>query len=668
MKHLIIFLNYCQSRIQNPVYRQFSMAPLANRNTTLLFLSKPLDERELSYEVSMLRRKEEVPSPVTFHVCATLDRPNTGAMVAQTLTLIRKVFADSPMLAYCLMPDLNTCTEAQRNAAWKSLVTINNTVTDYQDIHFLRTCFLYTDASQKSLAHFLYDYTQYEEVQQLVPAMQFSSTAQSNESTQSDEKSDFPSIFSTFSASGLTYPEDDIRFHLQQFFLNALLSYSQPDVNPISMEVCQEEAMSILSQLPLGLEQLCLQESEFINLSSDETKQWDEPAAYWENAVELAHTGIKDMPREDWLREFQTRLEVLYQRRFRDFGVDYFFSYEQKKISDYNKVILSGIHHALTESMLTHPFPPETQKDIVRAIVNQLQQRVLQVDQALTQANLQIKQLKTSLEDYNLRWNKMGLFDRMRGKDTELLTSFEQDLRRYYELRTVVPGCQFATKLLNELIPQISALSEDTDHVTAVCRDALHSTFRSIEESDPSTLCGMFPSDMILNARDAIKLDKEYLLCQYLHLLELLYGRNKLIDGDDLLQRMRNMFAEEFNIYLRNRIADGTLPAVLELNIAERLAALYDGHGGLSRFLYEIRQQTAFNLMLKTESGNDESNPEPLADDQYVLISPAHADIRDYVKSHSTSDLQMLHTRFRISLTDLDGFSGQRMFVEPSIF
>lgn len=663
MKHLIIFLNYCQSRIQNPVYRQFSMAPLANRNTTLLFLSKPLDERELSYEVSMLRRKEEVPSPVTFHVCATLDRTDTGIMVAQTLTLIRKVFADSPMLAYCLMPDLKTCTDAERNAAWKSLVTINSTVTDYQDITFLRTCFLYSDASQQSLAHFLYDYTQYDEVQQLVTSKQFNITG-----TEEEQKSDFPPIFSTFSASGLTYPEDDIRFHLQQFFLNALLSYSQPDVNPISMEVCLDQAMNILSKLPLSLEQLCLQESEFINLNADENKQWDEPAAYWENAVELARTGIKDTPREDWLHEFQTRLEVLFQRRFRDFGVEYFYNYEQKKITDYNNVILSGISHALMEAMMSNPFPPETQKDIVRAIVNQLQQRVLQVDQAQSQATLQVKQLKTTLEEHNQRWNKMGLFDRMRGKDTELLTTFEQDLRRYYELRTVIPGCQFATKLLNELIPQISALSEDTDHVTSVCREALHSTFRSIEESDPSSLCGVFPSEPILNARDAIKLDKDYLLKQYLHLLELLYGRNKLIDGDDLLQRMRNMFSEEINVYLRNRIADGTLPAVLELNIAERLASVYDGHGGLSRFIYEMKQQTALNLLLKTESGNDDVDPEPVAEEQYVLISPEHDDMRDSVKSHSASNLQMLHTRFHISLTDLDGFSGQRMFVEPSIF
>ena len=655
MKHLIIFLNYCQSRIQNPVYRQFSMAPLANRNTTLLFLSKPLDERELSYEVSMLRRKDDVPSPVTFHICATLDRPDTGAMVSQTLTLIRKVFADSPMLAYCLMPDLKTCTDAERNAAWKSLVTINNTVTDYQDINFLRTCFLYSDASQKSLAHFLYDYTQYGEVQQLVPDVE-------------QFKSDFPPIFSTFSAHGLSYPEDDIRFHLQQLFLNALLSYSQPDVNPISMETCLDQAMAILSKLPLSLEQLCLQESEFINLGGDEAKQWDEPAAYWENAVEMARTGITDMPREDWLREFQTRLEVLFQRRFRDIGVDYFFNYEQKKINDYNTVILSGIQHALTETMLGNPYPPEAQKDIVRAIVNQLQQRVLQVDQAMTQANLQIKQLKTTLEEYNQRWGRMGIFDRMRGKDTELLKSFEADLRRYFELRTVVPGCQFATKLLNELIPQISALSEDIDHITAVCREALHNTFRSIEESDPTSLCGVFPSEPILYARDAIKLDKDYLLTQYLRLLELLYGRNKIMDGEDLLQRMRNMLTEEVNAYIRRRIADGTMPAVLEINIAERLASIYDGHGGLSRFLYEMKQQTALNLLLKTESGNDGESPETLSDEQFILISPEHADLREYVKSHSSSNLQMLHTMFHISLTDLDGFSGQRMFVEPSIF
>lgn len=649
MKHLIIFLNYCQSRIQNPVYRQFSMAPLANRNTTLLFLNKPLDERELMYEVSMLRRKDEVPNPVTFHICATLDRQDMGLQIAQTLTLIRRQFADSPMLAYCLMPDLNKCTDEERSAAWKSLVTVNNTVTDYQDIHFLQTCFLYTDESQRSLAHFLYDYTQYQHVQDIF----------TNKSLISDEKNDFPPIFSSFNANSLSYPDDNIRFHLHQQYLNALLSYSQPDVNPVSMETCLDQALSILSNLPLGLEQICLQESQFISLNPDTDKQWDEPEAYWTNATEMAHIGIKDMPKEDWLREFQTRLDVLYQRRFREVGVEYFFSYEQKKINDYNKVLLSGISQQLIQAMLSNPYPPEAQKDIVRAIVNQLQQRVLQVEQAMQQANIQINQLKETIAEYNRKWDHLGIFDRMRGKDTEILSAFENDIKSLYQLRVVVPGCQFAIKLLNELIPQVSALSEGSDHLTTICRDALHTTFRNIEESDPSALCGIFPSEPIMQAREAIKIDKEQLKKDYTLLLELLYGRNTLLDGDDLLQRMRNMYSEQIDAYIHKRINEGTMPAVLDINIAERIASIYDGHGGLSHFVYEMKQTTAIALLLKDNSGDNE---------QYILISPEHAEIRDSITSHSKSDLQMLHLKFDISLTDLDGFSGQRMFVEPSIF
>lgn len=649
MKHLIIFLNYCQSRIQNPVYRQFSMTPLANRNTTLLFLSKPLDERELMYEVSMLRRKDEVPSPVTFHICATLDRTDQGSLVSQTLTLIRRQFADSPLLAYCLMPDLKTCTDEERNTAWKCLVNINNTVTDYQDIHFLRTCFLYTDATQVSLAHFLYDYTQYPEVQELVPVYK----------GEEDNKSDFPSIFSSFNAIGLNYPDQDIRYHLHQQYLNALLSYSQPDVNPLSIETSNEQALKMLSQLPLSLEQVCLQKSEFLSLNADTAKQWDEPAAYWANAIDLARTGIRDLPHEDWLREYQTRLDVLFQRRFRDVGAEFFFNYEQKKIADYNTVLLAGIRTQLQQVMLSNPYAPDAQKDIVRSVVNLLQQRVLQVEQAQQQATMQIQQLKDTLANYNSKWAKMGLFDRMRGKDTQLLSTFEQDLRRFYELQTVVPGCQFATKLLNELIPQVQALSEGTDHLTAVCREALHTTFRNVEESDPTAQCGIFPAEPIVHAREAIKIDSEYLLQQYMHVLELFYGNNRLLDGDDLLQRLRNMFDEEIDLYIHRRIQDGTMPAVLDIDISDRLASLYEGHGGLSRFVYEMQTTTALTLLTKNEGGDD---------DRYLLIAPAHTEMSQCVVSHNTSDLQMLHVRFGISLSDLDGFAGQRMFFEPSIF
>lgn len=657
MKHLIIFLNYSQSRIQNPVYRQFSTTPLANRNTTLLFLSKPLDERELMYEVGMLRRKEETPSPVTFHICVTLDHPEAGLLVSQTLTLIRRQFADSPLLAYCLLPDLKTCTDEKRNAAWKSLVAINNTATDYQDIDFLRTCFLYTDETQSSLAHFLYDYTQYPEIQEKLPQHEVT-----------DLKTEFPQVFSTFSAMGISYPEEDVRFHLHQQYLYSLLSYSQPDVNPISIETCNEVATDLLSALPLSLEKVCLQDAEFIDLNPDSPKQHEDIATYWLNAMELANTGLKDMPREDWLRELQTRLEVLYLRRFRDSGVEFYYEYEQKKTADYNRVLLAGISQQLEQTMLSHPYPPETLKDIVRSIVNQLQQRVLQIEQSKQQAQIQIGHLKDSLSAHIALWNKMGIFDRMRGKDTELLQVFKDDLLQFFRLRTLIPGCKFASKLLNELIPQVSALSEGCDHVTAVCRECLHILTRHLEESDPTPLCTFFPAEPIQHTREVIRLDREHLLHQYQRILPIFYGRNTLIDGEDLLQRVRALLADDVNQYLTTNINNGVLPSVLNLPITHRLAALYESHGGLSRFVYEMKQTTAINLLLKNDSDSDVMVSEENLSEHYLLISPTHAEIREYIQSHNDSSLQMLHLKFGISLTDLDGFSGQRMFVEPSIF
>ena len=657
MKHLIIFLNYNQSRIQNPVYRQFANTPLASRNATLLFLSKPLDERELMYEVGLLRRKDDTPSPVTFHICVTLDHPEVGLLVSQTLTLIRRQFADSPLLAYCLLPDLKTCTDEKRNAAWKSLVAINNTATDYQDIDFLRTCFLYTDETQSSLAHFLYDYTQYPEVQDKLP-----------QHVALEEKTEFPPVFSTFSAMGISYPEEDIRFHLHQQYLYSLLSYSQPDVNPVSIETCNEMATDLLCALPLSLEKVCLQDAEFIDLNPDAHKQHEDIATYWDTAMELANTGLKDMPREDWLRELQTRLEVLFQRRFRDTGVDFYYEYEQKKTADYNRVLLAGVSQQLEQTMLSHPYPPETLKDIVRSVVNQLQQRVLQIEQSQQQAQIQIGHLKESISAHINQWNKMGIFDRMRGKDTELLQVFKNDLLQFFRLRTLIPGCKFASKLLNELIPQVAGLSEGSDHVTAVCRECLHSISKHLEESDPAPLCTFFPAEPIVQAREVIRLDREHLLQQYQRLLPVFYGRNTLIDGEDLLQRVRTILADDINRYLSTNIYNGILPSVLNLPITDRLAAMYEGHGGLSRFVYELKMTTAISLLLKNDSGSDVTTSEENALDQYVLISPVHTDLRESITSHNNSDLQMLHLKFGISLTDLDGFSGQRMFVEPSIF
>ncbi len=650
MKHLIIFLNYCQSRIQNPVYRQFATTSLVSRNATLLFLSKQLEERELLHEVNELRRKEENPSDISFHICATLDHVDVGSMIVQTLTLIRKNFAVSEKYAYhnfcyCQLPDLNHCSDKERNGAWKSLACINNAVTDYLDIQLLQTCFLYTDATQVSLSQFLFNVTQNPVIEQkiYIPL---------------GDACDFPPVFATFNATGISYPDDEVRYHLHQAYLNALLTLTQVKDNPVEMEVCNEEADSILAQVPLSNMRVCLQEEMFINLNPDSDQTWDVPSNYWQQSIDLSCQGMNDLPREEWFRQMRNRVEVLFQSRFRELGVEFFFNLEFKKTADYNRILLAIISDGLHKTMLQSPYPPSVLKDIVHAIVNRLQQKVLEINQILQQSQQQVKSIQAELDALTNQWNNLGLFDRLRGKNQVLLSQYKALLQNFFEQRTLIPGCTFANKLLNELIPQVAALSDGSDRLTAYCYDAILATKRSLTESEPASLCGIFPIEPIHQAAQAIALDREHLTVQYLQLVECLYGKSPILDGEDLLQRLRTKFSAKIDQYLNHRIQDGTLPAVLDVTIADRLTQLYEGHGGLSQFIEELKKETTLNLMIKDDGGQD----------SYILIAPENDALGQHLTARDDSHLQMLHFRLGLSLQQLDGFAGKRMFVEPSIF
>lgn len=648
MKHLIIFLNYCQSRIQNPVYRQFASMSLVSRNATLLFLSKPLEERELVHEVNELCRKEDNPQAVSFHICATLDQPDMGNQIVQTLMLIRKKFAvdGHSIFSYCLLPDLSTCSDKERNSAWKSLVSINNAVTDYLDVQLLQACFLYADPSQQSLSQFLFNVTQYESLQQkLLP----------NEPLCGD----FPSVFATFNATGIDYPDDEVRYYLHQTYLHALLLLTQEQHNPVSMEDCNLQADHLLSLVPFATTRLCLQEEMFINLTPDTEVHWDTPAQYWQQAISLASQGLNDLPREEWFRQLRNRVEVLYQSRFRDLGVEYFFNLEQKKTSDYCRVLLAIIQEGIDKMLLSLPYPPATLKDIIHALVNRLQQQVLEINQLQQQVQQQVKTSNAELDSLSNRWNDLGLFDRLRGKDTQILNQYKETLLQSFIQRTLLPGCGFAVKLLNELIPRIASMSDGSDRLAAFCSDALAIAEHNIEENDPSSLQGIFPIDPIRQAAQAITLDKDSLLARYLDVVDCLYGKSPILDAEDLLQRLRSKLTSEIDQYLNHRIQDGTLPAVLDVNIIERLNSLYKDHGGLERFIEELKQETALNLRVKDEGGKE----------SYTLIAPQCDSLQvEHLLTRNESQLQMVHYELGISLQSLDGFSGKRMFVEPSLF
>ena len=660
MKHIIIFLGYNQSRIQHPVYRRFMQAPLLGRNTALLFQSRQLEERELVHEVYDLRRREDMPSELGFHICATLDDPTMGQQIIQAITMIRRLY-DVPSNVYALLPDLDNCTEQQKKDAWNCLVAINNGITDYPDVQLLSHCFLYHDASQVSLAHFLFDITQEAEALDLVERYGYLNKLRRPKTCETVFKVEFPAIFSSFNVAGISYPEDEIHFYIQQTYLNALLSLSRPTYNPISMEQCNEHVSELLSLLPLSEELTDLTGDHFLDISWSSETAWQHVEDYWQQAVERVMQDMLDKPRDEWVKQLRSNLDVDYQTRYRNLGVEYYYRQEKKKTPDYCLALLCTLKDGLRQTLLHAIYPPETSQDIVRSIVNHLQLLTLYFSRQHSELDKTLEQADVKIKDLTQRWEKFGFFDRMRGKDKSLFDEYRTTITQYFIDRTRLEGAEFATKLLNEFIPQVSAMASQAEHLAQVCQEAFETTQHYLDDNPPSGLYSTFPVQPIVDTVQAIQLDTAQLRKDYHLVSKMLYGEMPPLHAENLLQRLRDELNIDIDSYIHQRIEDGTLPPILDVSIVDRIAGLYgEEKGGLKGFVNQLKNDAAISLKLKGNGGHKE---------QYLLIAPeCDGQLGPQIVGSEPSLLEMMHILSGISLADLEGFAGQRMFVEPSIF
>ncbi len=654
-------LGCTQSRIQHPVYRQFLQASLVGRNATLLFPARQLEERELVHEVSEQRRRNGLPGELGFHVCATLDDPTMGQLIIQTITMIRRLY-DVPSYVYGLLPDLATCSQQQKKDAWRCLVSINNAINDYPDIQLLTHCFLYHDPTQQSLAHFLYDITQEGEALDLVERYGYLNKLRREKTSETVNQAEFPAIFSTFSVAGMSYPENEIRHYLHISYLNALLALSRPAGNTISMEQCNVHVEALLGGLPLSEELADLTGDTFLDMGKTAATPWQKAEDYWQQAVERIVADLQDKPRDEWVGQLRSLLENDYQTRYRQQGVEYFYQHEKKKTSNYCLVMLCRLKEGLQQALLHATCPPETCQDIVRSVVNRLQVLALHFSRQRTELNKTIEQEASRLKELTHRWERFGFFDRMRGKDKALFEEYRSLVTRHFIDRTSHQGAMFASKLLDELIPQVSALASTSEHLTHVCQEALDTTRQYLDDNPPSAMSSTFPLQPVADAVSAIGLDSPELRRSYDAVLaRLLYGDNPPLHADDLLRRLHDELDVDIDSYLHQRIADGTLPPVLGTSIVDRIASLYgEAQGGLGSFVEKLKHEAAVSLRLKENGGHKE---------QYLLIAPeCGGRLGPQIVGSDDSSVEAIHILTGIRLPSLDGFAGQHMFVEPSIF
>lgn len=680
MKHLVIFLNYCRSRLDNPVYRQFTNEKPGQRRTTLLFLSKSLEERELVHEVAELRRKETVLSDVTFHICSGMEKPADGESIVQTLRLIHKLFlADSThhydCYCYCMLPNIATCEEKPLKVVWDNLACLNNAQASYTEFELIKQAYLYHDQSQCSLAEFLFD-----TIQSGIRPADYIDADTFKGLPQDRPIEEWPKLFGTFNAAGITYPEFEVRDFLRRLYIQRLLRCSLPTENPTSMEVCTAEAQRILSTVPIQPQRIALQEEMFLNTEERGT-QWKPVADYWRETAEMQSQGLGDIPHEDWLIKIRQRMEVTFQSRFRDIGVDYFFQLQGRKTEQYAEIMRTIISEEIDRILKSHPYTPETQKNILRALVNVLQQRVIEIQKLYDDTREAIATTETRIKEVRQKWDSQSFFSRMMGKDGAILHAFADEMAVLFTQKSLLPGCLFAVKLLNELIPQTQNIIDKFDRARHILDEAIVLSQRSVEEADPSQVLGNFSRQQVDLARAQLADDAERFNAQYLQVVQMFFDKAALVDGEDLISRIQSQFAREIDVYLNQRIEAKTLPPVLNQAITQRMATHYADKGGLPAFIDVLKQHTQLDLQVKNENNvnnapqpeqqnniNNVNNASPAG--KYILVTPTETGVADvtHVITDDVSHIEMLHLKQGLRLTDLEGFSGQRMFIEPSLF
>lgn len=626
-----------------------------------------MDERELLHEVSELRKKQTVPDDITFHICSNLSREEEGDSIINTVSLIRRLFPSDidyhyPTFVYGQLPNITESTDAVKKIVWRNLAFINNSVSDYFECRLLTNVFLYCDNTQKSLADFLFNSSHsnipFDKFAAKLPVKQAELFGQEN-----SESVDFPPIFGGFNTFGISYPEQETRSYLHQYYLYSALRNSLPEYNVTKIEQCNEEAKRILSHVPIQNSRICLQEEMFIKVNADDNTVWQRTDNFWEENVEIQLHGLSDIPREDWLLKIRQRVDSLYQGRFREIGTDYFFKVESKKTLEYCNVLSSIIKQEFDRAVQNNPYTPEAQKTIVRGIVNLLQQKVLEINNLKAETVAEVSKIEREITEIKGKWNSLNIFNRIMGKDNQTLELYRDALTRLMIKKSLIPGCDFAVKLLDELIPAVSALIERCDEIQRIISDALQKIDTVAKDTDPTQLFGIFGDKELKQTIAAIDSDKDSSLNQYQRIIQCFFDKNNpLTDGDDLLSIIRSVNSDIVDEYINRKIEDCSIPPILGLSIVDRIDRYTGTIGGISGFVETLKRKSPITLSVKKTCS---------VASKCLLIAPELTEQIEGVEHYTSeeiSHLQLLHVKYGLTLQDLDGFSGQRMFVEPSIF
>jgi hypothetical protein len=663
MKHLIIFLGYSQSRLDNPVYRQFSQSTLYNHEVVLLYLSGRLDDRELLHQVNGLQKKgADATSDITFHLCTNLYGAGDAEALLQAVRIVRRqprLQPDNthtyPLLVYGLMPPAERCGPQVKQTVWRNLAQLNQVGLHYHDCPWIQCIFLYHDATQRSLCDFLY-YTIHSGLTVADFLPNAATAAQTAEAM-------LAPIFGSFNSFGTSYPEAEVRAYLRMEHLRNVLRCARSAYNETSTTDCVRLAEELEQFVPHDLVSVALRGSNALAPAEQSARAHLKQLITQAIATQL--DDLKDLRREEWAARLAKELDDVYQSRLLPGGVDYYFEQQTSNCARYSSEVSARLSAEFDRLVCLHRLPTDALRPVVRALVNHLQQRALELEHQLEEEQHNISASEHYAHQLSEAWLNATLLTRLTGRDHKIRERYQVGLTGLYLSRALVVGYRFALALLNEVIVNASALEERCVTIQNTLADATTALETAVTDASPEARFGIFDSSMLTDALEHMQQDQDVHLRDYGYALSLLFGPQALTDGYDLLSRVQQDLTESTDQYLDENIRTGRFPALLNTPIVDRLQRLYAAEGGYDRFIRVAKERAAIPLRLKAETATDTHE-----NDRYLLLSSVEPreSVDKTLRTDDTSRVELLHLLSGVSLRRLDGFAGYRMAFEPTMF
>ncbi len=667
MKHMIIFLGYGSSRLDNPVYRKFTQSKLYPKEVILLFLTGRLDERELVHRINELQKNDKAHGDITFHLCSNLYGDADGEAVLHAARIIRRqprLQPDGehlyPLFVYALMPTAEKCEGRVKQTLWHNLGLINQSCVRYHDCPWLQCVYLYSDATHQTLSDFLF-YT----ISAELPATELfadGGTQPPTETGEADTEAQmFAPVFGSFNSFGVKYPEVEVRHYLRLAHLAGVLRCADSGYNETTTADCIRHAEELSRFVPTDLISLALNGEQVSRTPiADSNDYLSQQIA---ETIETLCIDLKELSRQDWTEHLVKEMEASYQSRLLPGGVDFYFAQQEQRCHTYSEALCTTLSTEFDRLVCARRLPTDALRQVVRALVNLLQQRVLELQHLTDEAQREVTASEHYVRQLEETWQHSGIFSRITGKDQKIWEHFTAGVAEAYRTRVLVRGYHFAMALLNEVIVNLSVLDERCAHVHMVMTEATTQLTEILAESSPAPLFGIFDSRMLSEAIELMKQDQDVHMNGYSEVLPLLFGAEGATDSYDFLSRVRRQLQDATDGYLDSNIAAGRFPALLNCPVVTRLQQLYATDGGFDHFVRVAKEQASLPLRLKEGTCGNEN-------DRYLLLSAVEPQEAVYktLCIGDTSRVELLHLLCGVSLARLDGFAGYRIAFEPAMF